>query len=365
MADELILKIEKRFSGGATVEADLNLPQNPPSVTILFGPSGSGKTTLLRCLAGLTRPSRGIIRYGDEVWYDEMHDVSLSPQRRRIGYLFQDYALFPHLTVRQNVEYGLSRYGKEQRTKRAAYLMDLFELSSLDWRYPPQLSGGQLQRVALARALAPEPRLLLLDEPLSALDDPTRNLLRGELRRLLAEVSVPAIVVTHDRVEAIALGDRMVVLVAGRVHQVGTVRGVFSYPVNEAVARSVGMETVLPGTIVAADNSLVTIQVGPAVLTAVDPGEFPSPEVHVCVRAEDVILGRGSVGEDSARNHLAGRVTAVITEGALVRVTIDCGVPIIALVTRQSREQMDLKEGDSISAVIKATAVHLVPRVRG
>jgi molybdate transport system ATP-binding protein len=363
MADELILKIEKRFPSGAMVEADLHLPQNPPSVTVLFGPSGSGKTTLLRCVAGLERPDRGIICRGDDVWYDASRGISLSPQRRRIGYLSQEYALFPHLTVKQNLEYGLNHRGREQRAQRVGTLMDLFQLSGLENRRPRQLSGGQLQRVALARALAPEPRLLLLDEPLSALDDPTRSHLRSELRRLLAEVRIPAVVVTHDRVEAIALGDHMAVLVAGRIQQNGPVQEVFSYPANDTVARSVGVETVLPGKIVAARDELLTVEVGRIRIMAVDPGDLTRPEVHLCVRAEDVILEKSASGQDSARNHLTGHITAIIPEGALVRVTMDCGVPIIALVTRQSREELHLREGDLFTAVIKATAVHLVPRM--
>ncbi|HVN80025.1 MAG TPA: ABC transporter ATP-binding protein [Terriglobia bacterium] len=365
MADDLTLKIEKRFPSGATVEAELELPQSPPSVTVLFGPSGSGKTTILRCLAGLERPDRGIICHDKEVWYDGGRGISLSPQRRRIGYLFQEYALFPHLTVKRNLEYGLSQRSKEQRAQHVGHLIGLFQLSGLESRYPRQLSGGQIQRVALARTLAPEPQLLLLDEPLSALDDATRSRLRSELRRQLTEVRVPTIVVTHDRVEAIALGDRMAVLVAGRIQQTGPIQEVFSYPANEVVARSVGVETVLPGRIVAASNALVTVEVGPVRLTAVDPGDLPSPEVHVCIRAEDVILETRAGGQDSARNHLSGRITSVLPEGVLTRVAMDCGVPIMALVTRQSGEDLHLRQGDRVAAVIKATSIHLVSRLAG
>ncbi len=362
MADELILKIEKQFPTGASVEADLRLVQHPPSVTILFGPSGAGKTTILRCLAGLEQPERGFIRHGDEIWYEADRAVFLPPQRRRVGYLSQDYALFPHRTVRGNLEFGLNHRSAEQRAQRVRYLTHLFQLSGLESRYPRQLSGGQSQRVALARALAPAPRLLLLDEPLAALDDPTRGRLRNDLRRLLTEVRVPAIVVTHDRVEAIVLGDQMAVLAGGRVQQVGPVQEVFSHPANDVVARSVGVETVLPGKIVAVHDGLLTVEVGRVSVAAVDPGDLTGSEVHVCLRAEDVILERSARGQDSARNHLAGRITAIIPEGALVRVMIDCGFPIVALVTRQSRENLQLSEGDLFTAVVKATAVHLVPR---
>jgi molybdate transport system ATP-binding protein len=362
MADQLILQIRKSFPSGVTVEADLELPQIPPSVTVLFGPSGSGKTTLLRCLAGLEQPDQGTIRYGKEVWHDSDRGVTLPPRQRRIGYLFQEYALFPHLTVKQNLEYGLVQRSREQRAQRVVDLVGLFQLEGLEGRYPRQLSGGQSQRVALARVLAPEPRLLLLDEPLSALDDPTRGQLRSELRRLLAEVRIPAIVVTHDRVEAIALGDHMAVLAGGRVQQIGPVQEVFSRPANDVVARSVGVETVLPGNIVAAQDGLLTVEVGRISVTAVDPGDLRDSAVHVCVRAEDVTLEKNAEGQDSARNHLTGRITTIVPEGALVRVMMDCGIPIVALVTRRSREELHLNEGDLITAAIKATAVHLVSR---
>src|SRR5262245_19160803 len=150
MADELILRVTKSFPSGVTVEADLCVFQSPPSVTVLFGPSGSGKTTLLRCLAGLERPDRGIIRFGKELWYDSSRGISLSPQERRIGYLFQEYALFPHLTVRQNLEYGLSHQSRDQRAQRVVTLMDRLQLGGLQERYCRQLPRGYMQVVVLA-----------------------------------------------------------------------------------------------------------------------------------------------------------------------------------------------------------------------
>jgi len=362
MADELILRVTKSFPSGVTVEADLCVLQSPPSVTVLFGPSGSGKTTLLRCLAGLERPDRGIIRFGNELWYDSNRGISLSPQERHIGYLFQEYALFPHLTVRQNLEYGLNHRSREQRAQRVLTLMDLLQLGDLEGRYPRQLSGGQMQRVALARALAPEPQLLLLDEPLSALDDPTRARLRGELRRLLTQIRVATVLVTHDRSEAIALGDQLAVVAGGRIQQVGPVEEVFRYPANHHVAQSVGVETVLPGKVTETGFGLLKVQAGRVQLTAADPGDIEGSDVYLCIRAEEVILEKGAASKDSARNHLHGRVISLTPEGVLVRVTVDCGAPIIALVTRQSALELNLSEGEMLTVVIKATAVHLIPR---
>jgi len=174
-AAELAAEFEKHFPGGTVIQVELRRPADAFSLTVLFGPSGSGKSTTLRCLAGLDRPERGTIRFGDEIWSDAGRGIFLPPQRRRIGYLFQDYALFPHLRVAQNIGYGLGKIAAAARRRRIEEITALLGLAGLEDRYPRQLSGGQQQRVALARALVCRPRLLLLDEPLSALDAPTRE----------------------------------------------------------------------------------------------------------------------------------------------------------------------------------------------
>jgi len=190
----------------------------------LFGPSGAGKTTVVRCIAGLERPDRGHVRFAGETWFDGGRATirrAASPRRRYVG---QNSALFPHLTVRDNVGYGLRA---AKRTVRIDEMLALLDLGDLERRYPRELSGGEAQRVALARAVAPEPRLLLLDEPLGALDVPTRQHLRSQLRALIARTGVFAVLVTHDRTEAIALGDEMAVLAEGRIRQVGPALEVF------------------------------------------------------------------------------------------------------------------------------------------
>ncbi len=330
----------------------------PGTVVVLFGPSGAGKTTILRSIAGLERPEHGSIRFREETWLDSSRGICLSPQQRKIGYLFQEFALFPHLTVRQNIEYGL-----RGRSERAAQMMALVEIADLENRYPRQLSGGQAQRVALARALAPEPRLLLLDEPLAALDAPARGRLRSELRALLIKAGTPTLLVTHDRTEAIALGDQMVVVAGGKIQQLGRVQEVFSHPANLEVARSVGVETIVPGAVTAVSNGLATVQVEQHVFTAVPPDDIAGhADVFVCFRAEDVTLRTGDALKDSARNHVAGRISAIDSEGAVERISIDCGFPLVAMVTRQAREEMGLTVGTVVTAAVKATAVHLIPR---
>lgn len=355
-SDHLMARFEKRFVRGPTIAADLRIPKGF-SVTTLFGPSGCGKTTVLRCLAGLERPNEGQIRTSGKTWFDSSSGVCLMPQQRDIGFLFQDYALFPHMTVAENIGYGLR--GKPD-AGRVADLLQLFGLDRLERRRPHQISGGQQQRVALARALARQPKVLLLDEPLSALDATLREHLRIELRRLLAQFQIPVIVVTHDRTEAIALSDQIVVMESGRIRQSGSVQQVINHPHDLEVARIVGVETVAIGTVVSVHEGLATVQIGSAKLLAVAPTQ-PTQTVHVCIRGEDVAIQRGSPGESSVRNHLSATIQSLIPEGPLVRVALDCGFELTALVTRPACEELHLQVGDQVTANLKAPAIHLIP----
>jgi len=346
---ELICECRKRLSSRFKLDAQLRLPLAEAPVTVLFGASGSGKTTLLRLLAGLDRPDAGVIRFGECVWHESAAGVHLAPQQRRAGFLFQDYALFPHLTVAQNVSFAAPRF-------TANGLLERFGIFDLADRFPSQLSGGQQQRVALARALAARPSLLLLDEPLSALDAATRVRTRAELRRILRESGVPSIVVTHDRMEAVALGDWMAVIADGRIHQTGPVQEVFRRPASAAVAESAGVENILPAEIVSRHSGLVSVRLGPAVIDCVDDGEAGA--LLACIRAEDVSLTRDR-HTSSARNRIVGVIRAVTAEGALARVELDCGFPLVAMITAQSADELRLTEGEPVSAIIKTTSVHL------
>ncbi len=356
----LSFELERRFPSGATVRAGLTHRWADGGVVVLFGPSGSGKTTVLRCLAGLERPDAGRIALGDDVWSDGARFVP--PQGRRVGFLAQDYALFPHLTVAANLEYGLASLPAPARARRALEVARLVRVEGLLGRRPAQLSGGEQQRVALARALAPRPRLLLLDEPLSALDAPTRDALRAELRSSLVSAGVPAIVVTHDRVEAMVLGDTLAVLAEGRIRQVGKVSEVFSAPADAVVAHVVGTENVAPARLVGHDGELAVVEVGSARLVTVDPGHLEG-EAWLCIRAEEVLLERAADADLSARNQLAGTIVSLAPEGPLVRVVLDCGFRLVALVTKQSAGRLSLAPGGKVVAVVKAPAARLVPRV--
>jgi molybdate transport system ATP-binding protein len=361
MADEIVVQIEKRFSSGATIRADFRLELSRMSTAILFGPSGSGKTTVLRCIAGLERPDHGIISFRDEVWFDSSRGIFQPPQRRAVGFLYQDYALFPHLTIRENIEYGLGQRHRRERRKISDEMMRLFEIGELADRRPRQISGGQAQRVALARAMAPQPRLLLMDEPLAALDIPTRARLRRELRRLLEEIRIPSLLVTHDRTEAISLGHQIVVLAEGAVRQVGPVDEVFGHPADAVVAKTVGVETLLLGTIAAIESGLASVLVNRVEVCAVATEDLgPGDPVHVCIRAEEVTLQRAARTLESARNHFAGTISLIESDGPVERVSVDCGFPLVALITRKAREEMVLEVGTAVTAAVKATAVHLI-----
>ena len=351
----------KKYATGPVIHPE-GLEIGEAGVTVLFGPSCSGKTTILRCLAGVEKPDTGDIIFGEEAWVAGGL-VKVRSKDRQVGLVPQDYALFPHLTVAANIAYGLHGRKTSEIQSRVAELMSWLGLDGLDARMPGELSGGQQQRVALARAVARGPRLLLLDEPFAALDGPTRQRLRGELRRLLRQLAIPTIFVTHDRLEALALGDDLVVLDAGRIIQRGPVQEVFNRPANLTVAGIVAVETVQPGRVQELKDGLATVAVGDAQLTAVAV-DLPvgTTEIFVCIRAEDVILSNEPEAQSSARNRLHAVVRGLGAEGPLMRIDLDCGFPLTALLTKQACAEMGLKEGGSVRALVKAPQIHLVAR---
>jgi molybdate transport system ATP-binding protein len=349
----------RRFRNGPAIHGEVRLPADGFSVAVLFGPSGSGKTTILRCLAGLDRPDEGHIRFGEATWFDAARSIYLSPQRRDVGYFFQEYALFPHLTVAGNVAYGLGGFSRAEQRRRVEEMLTWFGLAGLGDRYPRQISGGEQQRAALARALVRRPRLLLLDEPLAALDAPTREQVRRELRRLLTGLGVPTLLVTHDRMEALALGDSVVVLEGGRVRQSGSVPEVFDRPASAVVARIVGVETVEPARVLDVKEDRATVTVGVARLVAA-AGKLATAATHICIRAEDVCLVREGADEE-VENRLSGHVAVIVREGPVVRVIVDCGFPLVAVAGPPHARGWDLREGETVTALVRAEAVRLIP----
>ncbi|HSU56527.1 MAG TPA: ABC transporter ATP-binding protein, partial [Candidatus Dormibacteraeota bacterium] len=271
-------------------------------------------------------------------------------------------ALFPHISVERNLAYGLAGWRQSDREARIAELVDWLGLGGLEHRLPGELSGGQKQRVALGRAVASRPSLLLLDEPLAALDLPTRSRLRNELRQLLKQVDAATVLVTHDRSDALALADHVVVIDNGKVLQQGPPATVFDRPETHAVAGIVSIETIQPGIIVESGD-LTTVTVGAqklvAAKTALSPG---AKSVFVCIRAEDVLLVKGEPPKTSSRNSLPSIVRDLIAEGPMMRVELDCGFPLKALLTRQACNELGLQKGSQLLALIKAPNVHLVER---
>ena len=351
-----MIDVRKAFANGPSFHFELTL--GPGGTTVLFGPSGSGKSTLLRMLSGLERPDRGVIAVDGVTWFDHAAQLDVSPQLRRIGYVTQESSLFPHLTVEGNTGFGVP---STERASRVTEVLGLMGIADLARRFPHELSGGQKQRVALARAVAARPRLLLLDEPLSALDAAARGALRLDLGRFLRSVSLPTILVTHDREEALALGDDVGIISDGRLVQHGPIAEVFSRPSSVDAARIVGVETVVPAQITSrSDEGLVALDASGVRLTAVDPGHGIE-SVFACIRAAEVIIEPGNA-PSSARNRLSATVKAIHAESALVRVELDCGFELAAHITRAALRELNLREGSVVSALIKAPAIHLVPR---
>jgi len=330
-------------------------------ITAIFGPSGAGKTSLLDLIAGLRRAPSAMIQLNDRVLTDTTKKLFVSTHQRGIGYVPQDLALFPHLSVRQNLLYGCKSGGGANPLFNFEHVIDVLEIQPLISRGVTELSGGEKQRVALARALLASPRLLLLDEPLASLGAPLKAKIIPYLTRIRDEFRIPMLCVTHDRFEALALADEIIVLVKGQVLQTGAVLDVFNRPASADVAKIVGVETLQPGSITEVNDGLATVKIRDVILTAVAP-DAATREVFVCLRGEDVILQHETVAASSVRNRLSARVVALRTEGALVRVELDAGFPLFALVTRPACVELALREGESITALIKAPAIHLVPR---
>jgi molybdate transport system ATP-binding protein len=312
----------------------------------LVGPSGAGKTTVLRAIAGLIRPEAGRIELDGAVLFDAEAGIDIPPERRRVGFVFQDYALFPHMTVEQNVRYA----GRE----RVDELLERLGIAHLARTRPESLSGGERQRVGLARALARDPAVLLLDEPLSALDAHTRAVVRAELRELLEGFGLPTLLVTHDYEDAAALAGRIGVLVEGKLLQIGTPAELIAAPADPFVASFTG-GNLLRGQAVVGDGGLTIVRLedGTELVSADDV----YGAVGVIVYPWDVSLSRAPIA-GSALNHVTRPVTSIVPVGNRVRVRVG---PLIAELTAHSAERLVIERGDEVHATFKATATRLVP----
>ena len=342
-----------RLSLGA-LDLDMGLTIEEGEVVALLGPNGAGKTTLLRAMAGLLAFSAGHVRLDGRVLEDVATGDYVPTERRPIGVVFQDYLLFPHLSALDNVAFGLRARGMGPRAaaETAVRWLNRVGLGDSAHAKPAELSGGQRQRVALARALAPDPRLLLLDEPLAALDVTTRSEVRRDLKRHLASFPGLRLVVTHDPLEAAALADRLVVMEKGRLVQTGTPAEVTERPRSQYVADLVGVN-LFRGQ---ADHGSVRIPGGPVVAAA----GAESGEVFAVIHPRAVALHRQRP-EGSPRNVWAGRATGIDRVGDRVRVRIDGEVRVVAEVTSAALEELDLREGGEVWLSFKATDVGVYP----
>jgi len=313
------ISITKRFPG---FTLDVRWEADDPVVG-LFGPSGAGKTLTLQCLAGLVRPDRGHLALNGRVFFDSATGVDLPPQARRLGYVFQGYALFPHLTVEENVAFGLKGRPREKRVERTHRVLERLGLAGLERRYPAELSGGQQQRVALGRALAPDPDLLLLDEPLSALDAPLRRQLRDELGRIVREWGKATVLVTHDLAEAYQLADRIVVYESGQVLQTAPKSELLWQPTSERVARLIGVRNLLRGTVLKATPEIIQLRWRDQTLEAVNsPSRLflpaPGTSLPFFIRPEYVRLirkDRPGVDPSHHMNVMEGEVAGELDQG--------------------------------------------------
>ena len=359
-------RIERHSTGSDTPSFLLDISIEVLSgVTILFGPSGAGKSTLLDCIAGLLRPNDGHIAIGGKTLFDSTMGVNLPPQERHIGYLFQSPALFPRMSVEENVTYGLADLPKEEQALRVAAILAAFRVEKLRERKPGEISGGEQQRVALARSLVTLPRVLLLDEPLTGLDAELKASIVDDLRAWNAAQQIPILYVTHSRDEVDALGERVLALAHGRVIGEGHPREVLDAPRRKELAQAAGFENLLGATVAdlrEADGVMRVRLEGGASEIEVPLGYAAAGQrVRVAIRAGDILLATERPNGLSARNVLLGAVESVEQRGTLVVAQVNCdGVIFVSHVTPGAARALELEAGKPVWIVLKTHSCHLV-----
>lgn len=331
---------------GEFILKDINLEIERGEYFVVLGPTGAGKSVLLETIAGLYQPKKGLIEInGGDVTRAE-------PRKRNISIVYQDYMLFPHLTVKENIEFGL-----KEKSQDLDKIVEFLDIRRILHRKPDTLSGGESQRVALARALVTKPAVLLLDEPLAALDSNTRERIMSELRQINEKMGVTIIHITHERSEAIALADKMAVMNGGGILQVGTPEQVFRKPNSEFIANFVGVENLFKGaSSIDRDTSITNINVD-GITIAATSGK--SGNVFIAIRPEDILVSRKQI-ETSARNSYQGMIKEIIDRGAITKIVVDVGIPFAVVITKRSFEDMALKKGMLVYITFKASAVHIL-----
>jgi molybdate transport system ATP-binding protein len=362
-ADILSVRIRKRIfdEPGFVLEVDVALA---PGFSIVFGPSGAGKTTLLNAIAGLEKPDLGAIAVGGTIFFDSERGVQMPVEQRRVGYVLQDLALFPHMTAEKNVRYALAGLPRKERERQTAAILESFRISHLGARKPAEISGGERQRVALARALVTGPRVLLLDEPLAGLDAATKSKIIADLRVWNHEHHIPVVYVTHNRDEVFALGERVIVLENGGIAAQGTPHEVMTAPRQEMVAQLAGFENIFEATVEAADEGRGTM----TCRLAGSPVELETPLVRaevgshlrVGIRAGDILLATTQPYGLSARNIIPGRIISLEQRDVIVSAKVNCGVEMEVQLTLAARDALGLQSGGEVWLVLKTHSCHLM-----
>ena len=363
-----ILRAPESASGDRTM-SDFTLDvdfEAAPGVTVLFGASGSGKTTTLQSIAGLIRPDSGRIAINGDPLFDSDAIIDLPIRKRRVGYVFQNLALFPHLTARENVEFAMSGSDRRYRSRRADEMMQSLHISHTADRLPRDISGGEAQRVALARALCSAPRLLLLDEPLSAIDEATKLGVIRDLKELNRQLRLPIIYVTHGRDEAIALGSEVIIYERGRVITRGEPLEVFGSPVTMGVARLSAGENIFDGVVIKKNAEAGTMKIevraagGACRLDVPVSDRAPGDRVRVAVRPGDILLATEEPRFTSARNVQPGRIESIEDRSDRTEVRVASGVIWSVSVTRQAVNDLGLATGKQVWLAIKTYSCHMV-----
>lgn len=335
-----------------------------PGITMLFGASGSGKTTVLRCLAGFHRPEAGRLAIGGDVWFDAERGIDIAPRQRNVGYVFQQLALFPHMTLEQNLHYGLAGLDPGARRERTHSIASSFRIEHLLQRKPGAISGGERQRAALARSLVTNPSLLLLDEPLSALDHISKSRIIEDLRAWNAQRGIPILYVTHSHREVFALAEHVIVLERGTLLAEGTPEQVLETPAHEPLAQLAGFENFFDATVLSVRPDAGTMHcrlVGSEAELEVPRAKAePGAPVRIAVRAGDILLATEEPRGLSARNILGGTLVSLQREGATVILFVQAGSTFEVHLTPGASDALQLAAGQRVWLVIKTHSCRIV-----